>query len=405
MDNSGGAAIAAMRLHRAMLENNIDSSFICLNRTLDKNEHIYTLDKKTRIKSKIVDRIKNHYFRKIYLSNKKGLFSNMTFGYKLNKFIKLKEYDIIYIHWCNNSFLSLKGLKEICKTGKQIYWFMHDMFPITGGCHHSFECNGYQKKCGNCPYMKTPSKDDFSSKQLRLKHKILDKYQNVSFISPSKWLYNCAIRSSLAKNHNVYRIPNIVNPNIFKKADKNICQKLLGLDENKKYISFGADGALTNPYKGYEYLERSLSIIRKKITDFEADNIELLIFGSTSNSSIEHNIPFKTHFFGYLHDVYSLNLLYNSTNVFCIPSLAENFCQTALESVFCGTPVVAFDVGGLPDIVSEKTGYLAKYKNIEDFAKGIELCLNRNKIDNFEIINNCNPDGVLKKHIELWNKQ
>lgn len=396
-DNNGGAAIAAMRLHRAMQSEGIDSTFFALDRSITDDISIKTVQQRKKIIKSLIGSIKLILFRKTKLSDKKGLFSDMSYGYKIGQFLDLQQFDIIYLHWINSNFLSLIGLEEILKTGKKVYWFLHDMFPITGGCHHSFECNGYFQNCGLCPYMKTNKPKDFSYKQLKRKHKILDKYDNLTFISPSKWLTECAKSSSLGQKHAVQCIPNIANDKYFNKQDKTFCKNLLGIQTNVNYIAFGAVSALSNPYKGFEYLEEALRILKERKV-----SCNLLVFGSSYNKQIEERLPYKCHFLGYLHDVYTLNLLYNSAEVFCVPSLAETFCQTALESVFCGTPVVAFNIGGLPDIVSENTGYLAEYKDAEDLANGIEQCLKRKSIDNSAIKEKCNPHAVVSMHKKMW---
>lgn len=399
-DTTGGAAIAAMRLHKAMLSAGLDSTFFCLSRNLNDDSTILTVDLKTKFKSRSIDAVQKKLFER-RLSGKKGSFSNMKYGYRLSEFIDLNNYEVIYIHWINSSFLSLKGLKEICKTGKKVFWFMHDMFPITGGCHHSFDCKNYCQNCGGCPYLMHSGKYDFSYKQLRIKHKILDKYSNLSFIAPSKWLYECTKESSLGRNHKIYHIPNLLDSTIFHTLDKNLCREILKLPKDKKIILFGADSALSNPYKGFEYLVAALKIL-KRDSDINNTEIELVIFGSSYNKQIEEMLPFKTNFMGYLHDSYTLALFYNSADVFCIPSLAENFANTILESVHCGTPVVGFDVGGIPDVVSEKTGYLAKYKDSEDFARGINKVLNNMVRIGVEETKNYRTNIIIETHKELW---
>ena len=400
-DTAGGAAIAAMRLHKAMLAAGIDSTFFCLNRTINDDGRILTVDKKTKLKSRTFDIAKRIFFTKTTLSSQKGLFSDMKHGYKLGKFVKLNDYDVIYIHWVNGGFLSLKGMKEICKTGKKIFWFMHDMFPITGGCHHSFECNRYTQNCGECTYMKHPCKSDFSYKQLKLKHKILDKYPNLSFVSPSKWLYECAKSSSIAKGHNVYHIPNLLDPNVFRPLDKDFCREVLNLPKDKKIILFGADSALTNPYKGFEYLVKAMGKF-KTDSHIKADELLLVIFGSSYNKTIDDLLPFETRFMGALHDGIAISLLYNSASVFCIPSVAENFANTILEAINCHTPVVGFNVGGIPDIVGTDTGYLAEYKNADDFAKGISYVLDNENTFTFKKLEEIKVEDLLKKHEKLF---
>lgn len=404
-DTAGGAAIAAMRLHKAMLANGLNSTFFCLNRTINDDERILTVGRIAKQKGRAVSIIREAFFRKMTLSDVKGLFSNMRLGYKIGAFVNLNDFDVIYIHWVNGGFLSLSGLEEICKTDKKVFWFMHDMFPITGGCHHSYACSLYRYNCGDggCYYMKNPKfVHSFAYRQLKAKHRVLDKYPNLSFVAPSKWLYECAKSSSLAKGHSVYYLPNLLDGTVFRPLDKDFCRTVLNLPKDKKIVLFGADNALTNPYKGFEYLVKALELL-KKDAHIKPDEILLLIFGSSYNKSIADSLPFATEFMGMLHDGYTLALAYNSADVFCIPSVAENFANTVLESVHCHTPVVGFDVGGIPDVVCSDTGYLAEYKNAEDFAKGISYVLSNG--DGFaftDVIKMCNADNVVGRHEEMW---
>lgn len=402
-DTAGGAAIAAFRLHKAMLEAGIDSRFFCLNRIINDDERILTVSKKTKILSRTLDLAKQVAFRKNRLSSKKGLFSNFFQGHKISKEINISQYDVIYIHWVNGSFLSFNALAEILKTEKQTYWFMHDMFPITGGCHYSFECKEYEKKCGSCSYLKNKNKKDFSFKQLNKKKKLLKKYKNLSFVAPSRWLYECAKASAISKECGirVFHVPNLLNSKTFKPMDKYFCRNALNIPQDKKVILFGADGALVNPYKGFDYLEKALAILNKN-QKINNEDILLVIFGSSYNSRIEKCLPFKTKFTGYLHDSATLNLLYNASDVFCIPSLAENFANTILESVFCKTPVVGFNVGGIPDVVNNETGYLAEYKNSADFAEGISKILLGEINPNFVNINQYEACKVVERHKMMW---
>jgi glycosyltransferase involved in cell wall biosynthesis len=163
---------------------------------------------------------------------------------------------------------------------------------------------------------------------------------------------------------------------------------LFSLTINKKYIGFGADSSpLTNPYKGWSYLKDALNILYKDET--LKKQIEIVIFGCNYNKPTADNIPFTTHFLGKLTDEYSLVMVYNVIDVFVIPSLAENFPNTILESLSCNTPVVGFDVGGIPDTVNSSTGYLAEYKNADDLAYGIKSVLT-------------NPNLNIRKNIEKY---
>jgi glycosyltransferase involved in cell wall biosynthesis len=276
------------------------------------------------------------------------------------------------LHWINRDFLSIKGIEKILKLGKPVYWVLHDMWAMTGGCHHSFECNKYETHCGNCPNLIKPSAKDSSYHLFEKKLEIFDKYKNLQIITPSKWLGECAKKSRLFSKKNIQVIPNVMDTSIYKPIDKSIARSIFKLSDDKKIILFGAVEGTINPYKGWNYLLEAL----KHLAQTE-NNIEAFIFGSEHSQTIVDAVPFPVHFSGHLNDDESLCMLYNAADVFVASSLADNFPNTIVESLACGTPVVGFNVGGIPDLVDHKrTGYLARYKDSNDLAEGIRWVLN-----------------------------
>ncbi|MBR6201071.1 MAG: glycosyltransferase [Spirochaetales bacterium] len=399
-DTTGGAAIAAMRLHRAMLKNGIDSDFLCYERNIADDEHILSFSRDKFLYNKAAHFLSNKIFKR-KLSDKPGYFSSFHIGTDIMKITDLSAYDVIYLHWINGSFINLKGLETILRIGKPVYWFMHDMFPITAGCHYSFDCSKYQTNCQRCPYMKHPSSNDYAAQQFKKKKKLYSKYDNLNFIAPSVWLCECVKKSQLTKNHNVYHIQNLLDDNIFKPTDKSFARQILNIPMNKKIILFGAQGAVNNPYKGFDYILDALNILSQD-NAINQNDIELMIFGSAYNDTIAKRLPYHSHFIGFLHDEISLNLLYNAADIFCIPSLAENFANTVLEAVHCHIPIVGFNVGGIPDVVNDKTGYLARYKDSQDLAYGIKSVLFGDKQFDFSYLDEVKPDKIVEEHKQLW---
>lgn len=266
------------------------------------------------------------------------------------------------------------------------------------GCHYSFDCEKYVVGCNNCPILPGDKKNDLSSKGFGKKSKLYSKFDNLYFISPSLWLYDCAKRSLLIKDKPVYYIPNAIDSKLFKPFDNDIAKYILNIDTNETVIAFGAVN-VNSPYKGWSFLQKALEILYE---DRILKNLSILIFGSVYNKQIADAIPFKTKFMGYLSDEYSVVLAYNAANVFVVPSLADNQPTTIMESMCCGTPVVGFNVGGIPDMIKHKeNGYLAKYKNPEDLAKGITFCI-ENKIYG-KMLPIFAKSQVVKKHIDLLN--
>ena len=388
---------AALRLHRAFLKNGIDSSMITLRRAINDDEKIKQKGKISSIVARM-DRSIQAYLNKNNIKEL-GTFTYPVLGSDVSQLGEVKKADIIYIHWALGGFLNLTSFEKLAKLGKPVIFFMHDMWNITGGCHHSFTCEKYKSHCFNCPILPGQKTKDLSFKGFEKKLNLYSKYNNFYFISPSKWLYECAKQSALTKNKPLFHIPNILEKNFFKPFDKAIAKNLLNLNPNEPVIAFGAT-SIDSPYKGWNYLLKALKILASE-TKFK--NMSVIVFGGGYKKEIADEIPFQTTFTGYLRDEYSPVMIYNAADVFIAPSLADNLPTTVLESLNCGTSVVGFEVGGIPDMISHKgNGYLAKYKDANDIAEGIKFCIN-NKIKGYTLPE-FETSSILDQHQSLFNQ-
>jgi glycosyltransferase involved in cell wall biosynthesis len=229
------------------------------------------------------------------------------------------------------------------------------------------------------------------------KKKLYAENDNLYFVSPSRWLCNCARESKLTKEKPVYYIPNAFNDKNFQPVDKEDVRNVLNLEKDQIIIAFGAV-RVDGPYKGWKELHQSLEILHGRL-DF--NKVTVLVFGSNIDNKILEGIPFRTKFMGFLKDEYSMSLIYNASDVLIAPSLAETFGYVVMESLSCGTPVVAFNVGGIPDLIKHKSnGYLAMYQDPADIAKCVIYCL-ENKIKGYLLPEFREP--VISKHMELLN--
>jgi len=242
------------------------------------------------------------------------------------------------------------------------------------------------------------SRPDWPALEFRKKKKLYSDYGNLFFVSPSKWLANCTQQSLLTREKPVFNIPNVIDARFFKSIDKKIARDIINLNTEEYVLAFGAV-SISSPYKGWTELQKALKTLSE---DRTFKRITILIFGSGYNKEIEDGIPFKTVFMGFLKDEYSTSLVYNAADIFVTPSLADNLPTTILESLSCGTPVVGFDIGGIPDMIRHKeNGYLAKYKDSGDIANGIRYCLN-NKIKGY-LLPEFAKDTIVRQHIDLMN--
>ena len=198
---------------------------------------------------------------------------------------------------------------------------------------------------------------------------------DLTIVTPSSWLGECAKESSLFSQTRVEVIPNGIDLNRFKPIDKNIARDILCLPKDKRLILFGTMSAINDQNKGFYLLKKAF----KRFFSKEYKDIELVIFGS-SKPKDEDDLGFKTHYLGHLNDEISLAVVYSAADVMIVPSIQEAFGQTASESLACGTPVVAFGNTGLSDIVEhQKNGYLAKPFDTGDLACGIKWVLEDDK--------------------------
>tara|TARA_R110001592_G_scaffold363221_3_gene681794 strand:+ start:187978 stop:189264 length:1287 start_codon:yes stop_codon:yes gene_type:complete len=289
--------------------------------------------------------------------------------------IKNNRSNILHLHWINHGFLGLDSLHKLRFLKRPIVWTLHDMWAFTGGCHHSMDCNGFQSECGSCLYLSKPSSKDLSH-QIWKKKKAFFNSLDITVVCPSNWLANKARESSLFKHRRIEVIPNPLDCNTFKPTDKNLAKSELKLPADKKHICF-VSANINSPFKGINKLIDALKTLETLYVD--ASEIEIIVLGKIDSEDLFADLTFKAHFGGYITSEAEMVSYYNAADVFVLPSLQDNLPNTVMEALACGTPVAAFDTGGVSDMVDENVGYLAKYNDSDDLAQGLfELLSNDN---------------------------
>jgi glycosyltransferase involved in cell wall biosynthesis len=118
--------------------------------------------------------------------------------------------------------------------------------------------------------------------------------------------------------------------------------------------------------KGGDLLIKSLKGLPESIKD----NTLLLCLGA--GKEVFNSVGMQTLNLGYISDCAHRAICYSAADLFMLPTRADVLSLIALESAACGTPIVSFKVGGMPDLVRHGiTGYLADPENAEDFRNGI----------------------------------
>jgi glycosyltransferase involved in cell wall biosynthesis len=405
---TGGAAIAAVRLVKVLREYNIDAKLLVQERE-NTDDGVYSTTH--YLVKKWINFCRFAMERLFFLRHEKSkeirfLFSTANTGEHLARNKYVKEADIIHLQWINGGFLSLNSLEELLNLGKPIVWTFHDMWPLTGGCHHALTCDRYTQECGQCPYLKRPGENDLSHRLWKRKMNLFSEHA-ITVITPSNWMHDCVSKSSLFGRQEVHTIHNAVDQTLFKPADRDQACRNLGLDLSKKYILFGA-ASVDNLYKGFVYFQEAIKWMDQQPESLQG--LEILLFGK-SKGDVSQLFPIKIHNIDFVSSVQTMVELYSAAHLYVISSLQDNFPGTVIESMLCGTPVVGFRTGGIPEMIHHlEDGYLAEHKSATDLAEGIRWILSFESYDSLSqgvrkaAVRRFSSEVSAEKHVMIYKK-
>lgn len=401
--NKGGAANATLRIHKAMLEKGINSKVLVLFARKDKQKEVYEVYGKYN-SIPIIKNILNFIKGIEYLKNQIKLlkrndqyeiFTSPYSYYDISKHHLYKWADIVNFHW-TSYFLDYSFFQN---NNKPIVWRLSDMEPFTGGCHIADGCSNFINDCRNCPQLVGTFNKNYAHLNHQYKEKMIMK-SLINVVGVSSWISEEAKRSNLFGNQYIETINNGININDYRVLNQNESKKELSLSQKKKHILFIADD-LGRKNKGFNYLTKVLQLYHNK------EQIELLIIGKGDANINDDVISVKKY--GYIADEKMINRLYSAADVTVVPSRYESFNQTTLESMACGTPVLAFNNSGPRDIIVHKeTGYLAEAFNCEDMCDGLEWILNNDKDlrkkSRQRVVDHFNINNTVDKYINLYKR-
>jgi glycosyltransferase involved in cell wall biosynthesis len=383
---SGGASKSAQRLFNGLkvLNSNHQLEFFIKN---NKNKEFAIIDNYKSLEEfsfleRIINKIKisesNNEFN-IYRENRKR--EGLDYFSKINNRSKniqneyLETADVINLHWVAelldySSFFS--------KFKQPIYWTMHDQSPFLFGNH--YEENYSVDERGNVYVREKSDLDVIWENRLRKeKLEIFKNVKNLEIIAPSMWMAESAKKSELFKDFNVHQIPYGLETNHFKLLGKNLCKDVFGLPKDKKVILFVSDNIEVNR-KGFKVLLKCLEFI-------DNEDFAIAVVGKGNFEKPKGLSQISIFNLGIIIDERLMAIAYNAADLFVIPSLIDNLPNTAIEAICCGTPVVGFATGGIPDIIQHGfNGYLTDVLNAESLAEQIILGLKNLSEFNHETI-------------------
>ncbi len=317
-EKSGGAAIAASRLLQALRHNGVDATMMCR-----RNIRIWSKQSWTSVMERMVIWAFNGFSKKELWATDIALF-----GQDITHTREYKEADVIHLHWVNQGFLSLSNIRQFINDGKKVVWTMHDAWNTMGAYHIARQ-----------------RRETLLERWTWMRKKSLYALDKIQFVTCSRWLMDEVQSSPLTELLPVKAIPNPIDTDLFAPMESKT---------HARRILFVAQD-VNNPMKGMSYLDEAVKMLKGD------DRVEVIALG--------RDIP-------YIDNEEDMVQLYNSVDAFVLPSLSENLPNTIMEAMACGVPCVAFDVGGIPEMIDHKeNGFLARFQNVEDLANGIRYVL------------------------------
>lgn len=403
-DFSGGAARAAYRLHQSLLYRKIDNSMLVQYKTY--------VD--TPLISGPRNKINSFYANMrpyldalpllLYRSRLSPPWSLAWLPYNITFEATSTEPDLIHLHGVGHGFLSLADIKKL---PGPLVWTLHDSWVFTGGCHLPGSCKHYRESCGWCPQLNARHEQDLSRWVWKRKS-ICWPNLDVTFVAPSNWLARSAQSSSLLRSMHVEVIPNGIDTLRFSPADRAGARATLGLPQNGLILLYGAASFTRDENKGFTLFKEALKLISANVA---RNSMTVVLFGDFRCQETEiAGIPLRSY--GVISEDDKLVSLYRAADFFVLPSQQENLPYTVMESMACGTPCVAFDVGGIGDLISHGvSGYFAEAGNIQELAEGIMWMLNdgsrREQLgrqSRLTIEHGFSQDRVVERYVALYEK-
>ncbi len=353
-DILGGAAIAGYRLHQGLLAQGIESRLL-VGDMRTSSQRVAVVPRKPRMEA--------HFYR---FTSRLG-FNHLNYisSFDIPQHDYYKRSDIVNFHNLHTYYFNYLSIPRLTKSKPAIFT-LHDMWSFTGHCAYSYDCDRWKTGCGKCPYLDTyPAVPrDSTHLEWKLKNWVYS-CSNLAIVTPSNWLTEQA-KQSMLNRFPIHHIPYSINTEAYQPIDTQQCRNILGIPTKKKVLMFGAE-SLKDSRKGGNLLLKALSNLPNSL---KAETVLLTI--GNGGESISEIVEIPTLNLGYVSSDRLKSIAYSAADLFIFPTRADNLPLVLQESMACGTPMVSFKVGGVPDLVRpDITGYLATPEDSKDFCNGI----------------------------------
>lgn len=382
-DLIGGAAIASYRLHQGLIAQNIDSKML-VELQKSSSYRVDTIPRKRNIENLI-----SRFAWRLGLNN-----LNLISTFNIPNHPFYQEADILNFHNLHGDYFNYLAITKLTDN-KPAVWTLHDMWSFTGHCAYSYDCDRWKIGCGNCPYLDTVPSTGRDNTRLEWKLKNWAYHHSkLTIITLSKWLTELA-KQSLLKDLPIYHIPNGIDTLAYQPLDPQQCRAVLGISPEKKVLMFVAQG-LDDPRKGGHKLLQLLDELPVTLKK----ELVLITLGDGGENQAEI-AGISNLNLGYVGGDRLKSIAYSAADLFIFPTRADNLPLVLQESMACGTPMISFNIGGVPDLVRpEITGYLAEPDDWQAFRHQI-LQLLEDKNQQQKMSKLCREIAIKEYSIEL----
>jgi glycosyltransferase involved in cell wall biosynthesis len=398
------------RLHSALVKKGHQSQFLVGRSKYPEDPNVHLIwDEVSNYRSlggSILSRIGNQYEKYLGMHS----WANRS-TLKLSETSLFKWADIIDLRNLFGGFLNLWGLPEMTNV-KPVVWRMPDLWAVTGHCAYPYDCQRWITGCFDCPLFSpegrkiiepNPTIWDGTQRVWKSKRELYLK-SRLHIIVTTEWMRNQVKQSILGNALSINVISNGVDLEIYKPRSRGEARKALDLPQNVPILLWSA-GSRGNFRKGYHLVVKALERMQTG-----TDKMPFLVtMGGAKGWDQPETIQNVRHL-GYVRNPKQQSLVYAASDVFLCPTLADGQPQTALESLACGIPIIAFDLGPMPDLaINGKTGFLVPQQTAENLQLVIEDFLERRE-DYSSYGENCRREAQQKydlekqteKYIELY---
>ncbi len=371
-DVRGGASVVSFRLMEALRREGADVSMLVMHRAT-ASPHVIQAGPAWRRKAAFLAEHADIFLHNGFDRSDLFKVSVATAGMPLHRHPVITEADAVILNWVNQGMLSLAEIGRMARAGKKIFWVMHDMWNMTGICHHAGECRRFCAECGLCPLVHRhhASEGDLSHRVWRRKKELYDS-ADITFVAVSRWLGKLAEESALLHDRLVEVIPNAFPTDEFISDSKHapVSRESLGLPEGNLVLMGAA--RLDDPVKGLPVAVEALNRLDDTVRAGQSAPATAVFFGALRNPHALDSLRLPYVHLGTVSDTQVLRSLYAHAVVVLSSSLYETLPGTLIEGQASGCYPVSFGRGGQSDIIDHlRTGYIARYLDPDDLCRGI----------------------------------